>query len=132
MYRREIRYTCRGDMQMLFSMNPRICASCPVKQHCLSDDSKNTKGRRISVIRMKLPPIPAVVLEPEITVIAQTPIQTVQGTQALIWTDIPATQLRREIRQHLRRHQTRIEQSHSATQPVESAIVYLTRSQRAY
>jgi CheY-like chemotaxis protein len=50
MYRREIRYTRRGDMQMLFSMNPRICASCPVKQHCLSNDSKNTNGRQISVM----------------------------------------------------------------------------------
>ncbi|MBD1857488.1 hypothetical protein, partial [Leptolyngbya sp. FACHB-1624] len=66
MYRREIRYTRRGDMQMLFSMNPRICASCPVKQHCLSDDSKNTNGRRISVIRTKLPPVPTVAVEPEI------------------------------------------------------------------
>ncbi|MGG6265618.1 hypothetical protein ACQ4M3_06380 [Leptolyngbya sp. AN03gr2] len=132
MYRREIRYTRRGDMQMLFSMNPRICASCPVKQHCLSEDSKNTNGRRISVMRTKLPPVPTVALEPEITIIAQAPMQTVQGTQALIWTDIPATQLRREIRQQLRRHQTRIEQSNSATRPVESAISYLTRSQRAH
>ncbi|MBD1856409.1 MULTISPECIES: hypothetical protein [Leptolyngbya] len=103
-----------------------------MKQHCLSEDSKNTNGRRISVIRTKLPPVPTVALEPEITMIAQAPMQTVQGTQALIWTDIPATQLRREIRQQLRRHQTRIDQSHSATRPVESAIVFLTRSQRAH
>ncbi|BAS59929.1 hypothetical protein LBWT_X0010 (plasmid) [Leptolyngbya boryana IAM M-101] len=132
MSRREIRYTRRGDMQMLFSMNPRICASCPVKQHCLSDDSKNTNGRRISVIRTKLPPVPTVAVEPEITIIAQAPMKTVQGTQALIWTDIPATQLRREIRQHLRRHQSRIEQSNSAIQTIEPAISYLTRSQRAH
>jgi hypothetical protein len=131
-YRREIRYTRRGDMQLLFSMNPRICASCPVKQHCLSDDSKNTNGRRISVIRTKLPPVPTVALEPEITIMAQALLQTVQGTQAMIWTDIPATQLRREIRQQLRRHQSRIELSHSAPQPIESALAYLTRSQRAH
>ncbi|MGG6266274.1 hypothetical protein, partial [Leptolyngbya sp. AN10] len=132
MYRREIRYTRRGDMQMLFSMNPRICANCPVKQHCLSEDSKNTNGRRISVMRTKLPPVPTVALEPEITIIAQAPIQTVQGTQALIWTDIPATLLRREIRQHLRRHQTRIEHRESTIQTIESAISCLTRSQRAH
>lgn len=132
MGRREIRYTRRGDMQMLFSVNPRICASCPVKHHCLSDDSKGTNGRRISVMRAKLPPIPTVALEPEITVIAQAPIQTVQGTQALIWTDIPATQLRREIRQHLRRHQTQIEQKPSNLQRIQFAPVHLTRSQRAH
>lgn len=132
MGRREIRYTRRGDMQMLFSVTPRKCASCPVKQHCLSDDSKGTNGRRISVMRTKLPPMPTVALEPEITVIAQVPSQTVQGTQALIWTDIPATRLRREIRQYLRRHQARIEQNDSETQPIEPASSYLTRSQRAH
>lgn len=132
MGRREIRYTRRGDMQMLFSVNPRICASCPVKQHCLSDDSKGTNGRRISVMRAKLPPIPTVALPPEITIIAQAPILTVQGTQALIWTDIPASQLRREIRQHLRRHQTRIEQNQSDTPLIQLASSYLTRSQRAH
>jgi hypothetical protein len=132
MGRREIRYTRRGDMQMIFSVNPRICASCPVKHHCLSDDSKGTNGRRISVMRAKLPPIPTVALEPEITVIAQAPIQTVQGTQALIWTDIPATQLRREIRQHLRRHLPLIESNSSGTQHIQLAPAYLTRSQRAH
>ncbi|MBD2309071.1 hypothetical protein H6G17_26770 [Chroococcidiopsis sp. FACHB-1243] len=132
MGRREIRYTRRGDMQMLFSVNSRICASCPVKHHCLSDDSKGTNGRRISVMRAKLPPVPTVALEPEITVIAQAPIQTVQGTQALIWTDVPATQLRREIRQHLRRHQTRIQSSYSNTRLIRPIASYLTRSQRAH
>ncbi|MBD2066324.1 hypothetical protein H6F93_02080 [Leptolyngbya sp. FACHB-671] len=132
MGRREIRYTRRGDMQMLFSVNPRICASCPVKHHCLSDDSKGTNGRRISVMRAKLPPVPTVALEPQITVIAQAPIQTVQGTQALVWSDIPATQLRREIRQHLRRHQTCIQPNDLGTRLIQPIASYLTRSQRAH
>lgn len=84
MGRREIRYTRRGDVQTIFSVHPRLCASCPVKHHCLSDDSKRINGRRISVMRAKLPPVPTVALEPEITVIAQAPIQTLRGTQALI------------------------------------------------
>jgi hypothetical protein len=54
-------------------------------------------------MRAKLSPVPTVALEPEITVIDQAPMQIVQGTQALIWTDIPATCLRQEIRQHFRR-----------------------------
>jgi hypothetical protein len=132
MGRREIRYTRRGDMQMIFSVNPRLCASCPVKQHCLSDDSKGTNGRRISVMRAKLPPVPTLALEPEITVMAQAPIQTLRGTQALIWTDIPATQLRREIRQHLRRHQTCIQSSDLGTRLLQPIAAYFTRSQRAH
>jgi hypothetical protein len=132
MGRREIRYTRRGDQQMIYSVNPRICASCPVKRYCLSDDSKGTNGRRISVMRAKLPPVPTVASEPEITVIEQAPIQTVQGTQALIWTDIPATRLRREIRQHLRRHQPRIELNPALLQLTQPVPHYLTRSQRAH
>jgi hypothetical protein len=132
MGRREIRYTRRGDMQMLFSVNPRLCASCPVKQHCLSDDSKGTNGRRISVMRAKLPQVPTVALEPEITVIAQVPTQTLRGTQALIWTDIPATQLRREVRQHLRRHQTCIQPNDLGTRLLQPIAAHFTRSQRAH
>jgi hypothetical protein len=132
MGRREIRYTRRGDMQMLFSVNQCLCASCPVKHHCLSDDSRGTNGRRISVMRAKLPPVPTVALEPEITVLAQAPRQTRRSTQALLWTDIPATQLRLEIQQHVRRHQTCIQLNDLGTRLIQPIASYFTRSQRAH
>ena len=54
MYRRETRQNRRGDLLILFGLNPRICQECPLKKQCLAEGSKGTGGRRVTVIRKKL------------------------------------------------------------------------------
>lgn len=56
MYRRETRQNRRGDLLIIFGMNPRTCQSCPLRDQCLAEGSKGTGGRRVTVIRKKLAP----------------------------------------------------------------------------
>ena len=58
MYRREVRQNRRGDLIIMFGINPRTCQQCPLKDQCLADGSKGTGGRRVTAIRKKLAPPP--------------------------------------------------------------------------
>ena len=97
MERQQVRYNRVGDMQLMFGVKATICRACPVIQHCHADRSTNTRGRRILVTRPKLPPPPPLAEVPDI-IVKQSLSTLSVGTQAIIWTDIPATQFRRKLK----------------------------------
>lgn len=138
MHRQEIRYNRQGDMQMLFGLKPSICQACSVKMHCLAEESKATRGRRVSVTRRRLPPPLAIAEQPEIVVLERHSEVITIGIEPIIWFDIPATQLRRELQNHLRQHQAIIRYLESdkilnSMEPSKlSTKRLLTRNQRAH
>lgn len=132
MYRREVRQSRLGDLLILFGINPRTCQQCPLKSQCLADGSKGTGGRRITVIRRKLPSFHT---EPQ-------PVVEVQSIPAahsrtsfslpVLWLDFPTTRLRRDLVHQLRQHQIVIEPIcvSPAMMPLKSPLI--TRDQRAH
>jgi hypothetical protein len=131
MDRQEIRFNRVGDMQMLFGIKSTVCRQCPVIQHCHADRSTNSRGRRILVTRQKRPTPPALAEVPEIIVISNA-ASIQRGIEAIIWTDLPATQLRRQLRGNLQCHQVEIESLIAPGEFSESAKRMITRNQRAH
>jgi hypothetical protein len=131
MDRQEVRYNRVGDMQLVFGIKATICRACPVIQHCHADRSINTRGRRILVTRAKLPTPPPLAEVPEI-IVKHSLSALKLGTQAIIWTDIPATQFRRTLKCNLERNQIQIEAVSAHHQAIDSANPLLTRQQRAH
>ncbi|MBD2378132.1 hypothetical protein H6G63_33295, partial [Leptolyngbya sp. FACHB-402] len=119
------------DMQLVFGIKATICRICPVIQHCHADRSANTRGRRILVTRAKLPTPPPLAEAPEI-IVKQSLSALNVGTQAIIWTDIPATQFRRTLKCNLERNQIQIEAVSAHRQAIDSSQSLLTRQQRAH
>lgn len=130
MDRQELRYNRVGDMQMVFGIKPTICRDCPLIRHCHADRSSNTRGRRILVTRVKLPTPPPLAEIPDI-VVRQNPTTRTMGTQAIVWTDIPATQFRRQLQCNLERNQIEIAAT-SVNGLTVPARQLLTRHQRAH
>lgn len=132
MYRREVRQSRLGDLVILFGINPRTCQQCPLKSQCLADGSKGTGGRRITVIRRKLPPSHS---EPQQQVEAQ-PIPTAYAKASLslpvLWLDFPTTRLRRDLVHQLRQHQIRIEPIGVSPTMTPLKSPFMTRDQRAH
>lgn len=131
MARQEIRYNQVGDMQMIFGIKAKICGKCPVINHCHGSISKNTRGRRVTIIRKQLPSPPPLAEVPEIVVQLQTML-TQLGTKAMIWKDLPATAFRRHLRATLEQNQIEIEAVLTPTNSSESVQPLLTRHQRAH
>lgn len=135
MYRREVRQNRRGDLKILFGINPRTCQQCPLKSQCLADGSKETGGRRITVIRKQLPLSeqpkdfqPGSVILPEIPFM---PVAT-QSNLPVLWLDFPTTHLRRDLAYQLRHQQIVIESIAKALPLTEIAPQQITRDQRAH
>lgn len=131
MERQQVRYNRVGDMQLVFGIKASICRECPVIQHCHADRSTNTRGRRILVTRLKLPTPPPLAEVPEI-IVKQSLFPLTVGTQAIIWTDIPATQFRRQLKCNLERNQIKIEVIADHSKAVAPSKPLLTRHQRAH
>jgi hypothetical protein len=127
MDRQELRYNRVGDMQMIFGIKATVCRDCPLIKHCHADRSTNTRGRRIMVTREKLTTPPPLAAIPEIIVKQHSPSIKL-GTAAIIWTDLPATEFRRQLKCNLERHQVEIE-SVASSEPIKPI---LTRNQRAH
>ncbi len=178
MYRREVRQNRRGDMLILFGLNPRICQQCPLKERCLADGSKGTGGRRVTVIRKKLAPAPdsepeSVSLIPKADASSSSPLQAqsaslspgpgrsgpqVQPTAdppglpppnppsappanpsdvllakgPVMWLDLPATRLRRDLSHLLQLQQIVIHPIRGTFASAEPNREPLTRDQRAH
>jgi len=127
MDRQEVRFNRVGDMQMIFGIKSTICRDCPLIQHCHADRSTNTRGRRIMVSRVKLPTPPRLAEVPDIVVKPRSSPMKV-GVEAMIWTDLPATAFRRQLKCNLERHQIEIE----VVSTIVSERGILTRHQRAH
>ena len=95
-------------MQLMFGVKATIRRTCPLIQHCHAGRSTNTCGRRILVTRPKLPTPPPLAEVPEIIVKGSHSMQTM-GTHAIIWTNIAATQFRRQLKCSLERNQMKLE-----------------------
>jgi hypothetical protein len=132
MYRREVRQSRLGDLLILFGINPRTCRQCPLKSQCLADGSKGSGGRRITVIRKKLPSAPL-----EVQPLAQPhrvlelPV-TPQPPSPVLWLDFPATRLRRDLTHQLRQHQIVIEPAWVTLALPTWKPPLMTRDQRAH
>lgn len=132
MYRREVRQTRLGDLLILFGINPRTCQQCPLKSQCLADGSKGSGGRRITVIRKKLPGVP-----PEVHPVVQQhrvlelPV-TPQPPLPVLWLDFPATRLRRDLAHRLRQHQIVIGPACVTLSLPSSKSLLMTSDQRAH
>ena len=129
MDRQEIRHTPEGDMQMIFGVNSTTCRPCPLIGQCHSQHSKNTRGRRITVIRERLPD-PQESSEGPILVIQPTPPQTTPpGHEAIVWYDLPATTYRRHLQFTLAHNQIEIE---ALVSQAAAGQTKLSRDQRAH
>jgi hypothetical protein len=131
MEQQQVRYNRVGDMQLMFGVKATICRACPLIQHCHADRSTNTRGRRILVTRPKLPTPPALKEVPDI-IVKQSLSALRIGTQAVIWTDIPATQFRRRLKCNLERNQIAIEAISTESKAAAPSNRLLTRHQRAH
>ena len=139
MYRREVRQNRLGDILILFGINPRTCQQCPLKEQCLAEGSKGTGGRRITVIRKKLPsasgkPQP-VVSPPPITVMPPQSIRVTPpplSSLPVLWLDFPTTRLRRDLNHQLRQQQLIIEPVLGIDLNLKSNTPLITRDQRAH
>lgn len=130
--RREVRQSRLGDLLILFGINPRTCQQCPLKSQCLADGSKGSGGRRITVIRKKLPGV-----SPEVYPVAQPhrvlelPV-TPQPPLPVLWLDFPTTRLRRDLTHQLRQHQIVIQPACVTLSLPPSKSPLMTRDQRAH
>lgn len=131
MERQQVRYNRVGDMQLMFGVKATTCRTCPVIHHCHADRSTNTRGRRILVTRLKLPTPPPLAEVPDIIVKQSLSAVTI-GTQAIIWTDIPATQFRRKLKCNLERNQMKLEVRFDCSNAIVPSKPLLTRHQRAH
>jgi hypothetical protein len=135
MYRRETRHNRLGDLVYIFSINPRTCRTCPLKEQCLADGSAISSGRQVSVICKKLPlPEPRTQTSTENCPVPspKPPDAQAPGECAVFWLDLPACQLRRTFKRQLRQHQLQIEFfSHAEVDPVPTAS-FFTRARRAH
>jgi hypothetical protein len=153
MYRREVRQNRLGDVLILFGLNPQTCQQCPLKEHCLAEGSKGTGGRRVTVIRKKLPLEPnspnrvypstpiseastlshSEALTSQAAPAASSPaLSTPPPGQTVLWLDLPTTHLRRDLSHQLQRQQIAI-QSVPPPRPLpDLPIDPITRDQRAH
>lgn len=131
MEQQQVRYNRVGDMQLMFGVKATVCRACPLIQHCHADRSTNTRGRRILVTRPKLPTPPALKEAPDI-IVKQSISALRIGTQAIIWTDIPATQFRRTLKCNLESNQMEIAAISTDIKVKASPKPLLTRHQRAH
>lgn len=132
MYRREVRQNRLGDLLILFGINPRTCQQCALKHQCLADGSKGTGGRRITVVRKKLPSSPD---EPSaVKQLQPIPVSrlTAQANGVVLWFDLPTTRLRRELTHQLRQQQLVIEPIATNTPITKPKLLSITRDQRAH
>jgi len=153
MYRREVRQNRVGDLLILFGINPRTCQQCPLKEHCLAEGSKGTGGRRVTVIRKKLPlePKSPDLVHPSTPIAdVSTPVQaqdqasnagpsaaspslaTPLPTRPVLWLDFPTTHLRRDLSHQLRQHQIVIQSVLPPCPLPDLPIDPITRDQRAH
>lgn len=132
MTRREFRYNSVGDMQMPFSQKAETCRHCSLRKRCVADGSNLTNGRRISVFRHKLPEPIADASTSVDRLIFKAAARKIPGTQAILWIDIPATQLRREVYRHLQQHNVIIESMQHTIDDRSQVPQLLTRHQRAH
>jgi hypothetical protein len=130
MHRREVRRNGRGDLLLIFSMARRTCLQCPLRERCVANGSAMTNGRRITVIRRKLLDNPAL---PEDNNPAPTRDISVSRSKAIhpvVWKDLPAVFLRRDLRQNLRQHQLEFDSMISLAQ--KQSPFLLNRDRRAH
>jgi hypothetical protein len=140
MYRREVRQNRLGDLLILFGINPRTCQQCPLKEQCLAEGSKGTGGRRITVIRKKLPaaadqPQPIVPPQPMAVMPPQpipVPPPLLPPSLPVLWLDFPTTRLRRDLNHQLRQQQLIIEPIMGIDLNTEVDTPFITRDQRAH
>jgi hypothetical protein len=127
MARQETRFNDLGDMKLVFGVLPTVCRDCPLIQKCHANGSKNSRGRRILFTKEKLDP-PKVVMP-----VVAKPCSTIVtlGREAVIWTDLPATEFRRKIKCNLERNKIEIE-SISNQVKTKKILKILTRDQRAH
>lgn len=130
MYRREVRRNGRGEWLLIFSMARRTCLQCPLRERCVANGSAMTNGRRITVIRRKLLDHPAPSgnnTPPPSRCISVSRVKTIHP---VIWEDLPAAFLRRDLRQNLRQHQFEFDSMISPTEKQQPFL--LSRDQRAH
>ena len=132
MERQESRHNDWGDLQILFGVKATTCRDCPLIEQCHAKHSNNTRGRRLTVTRTRLPTPPKLADVPEIVVYAQPQPSHRLGPEALIWTDLPATALRRHLKANLERQQLEIQPVAAQSTSVDLAQTLLSRHQRAH
>jgi len=121
-----------GDLLILFGINSRTCQQCPLKRQCLADGSKGTGGRRITVIRKKLPCPPTEsypVAQPQLIPVSHP---TAQPTRSVVWLDFPATRLRRDFTHQLQQHQILITAIGKSIGMAQQTTPLISRNQRAH
>ena len=130
MYRREVRQNRRGDLLILFGINPRTCQQCLLKSQCLADGSKGTGGRRITVVRKKLAsPQTQPACDPQALPVSHS---SPQQPLPVIWLDFPTTRLRRDLTHQLQKNQIVIEPIIRNIPMPQAKTAFITRDQRAH
>lgn len=130
MYRREVRRNGRGDLLLIFSMARRTCLQCPLRERCVANGSAMTNGRRITVIRRKLLDNPAQPVGNAAVPTRCISVSHVKAIHSVIWEDLPAVFLRRDLSRNLRQHQFEFD---SMIPPAEKQKSFLlSRDQRAH
>ena len=118
-----------GNLQILFGVKATTCRDCSLMSQCHAKHSKNTRGRRLTVTRARLPSPPQRPDQTDIVVQAKARPSPSLGTKPLLWIDLPATALRRQFKGNLERQQLDIQ---SMATPAASAQTLFTRHQRAH
>jgi hypothetical protein len=130
MYRREVRRNGRGDLLLIFSMARRTCLQCPLRERCVANGSAMTNGRRITVIRRKLLDNPALPGDNSPAPTRDISVSRSKAIHPVVWEDLPAVFLRRDLRQNLRQHQLEFDSMISLAQKQSPSL--LSRDQRAH
>ena len=118
-----------GDLQILFGVKATTCCDCPLISQCHAKHSKNTQGRRLTVTRARLPSSPQSPDQADIVVQAKGRPSPSLGTEPLLWIDLPAMTLRRQLKGNFERQQLDIQ---SIATPAVLVQTLFTRHQRAH
>ena len=121
-----------GDLQILFGVKASTCRDCPLMSQCHAKHSKNTRGRRLTVTRARLPSPPQSPDQTNIVVQAKIRQSPTLGTKPLLWIDLPATALRRQFKGNLERQQLDIQAVATPAATAHPAQALVTRHQRAH
>ena len=132
MYRRDVRQNGRGALLLSFSINRHTCLQCPLKDNCVAEGSGMTNGRRITVVRRQRrsePVSPTDTTEPPPRCITTPRIKPIHP---VLWVDLAAVFLRRELSRHLRHHQFQFELLKPTREKAPPSAQLFTRDQRAH
>ncbi|KPQ30853.1 MAG: hypothetical protein HLUCCA11_24520 [Phormidesmis priestleyi Ana] len=128
----ESRHDEWGDLQILFGVKATTCRDCSLMSQCHAKHSKNTQGRRLTVTRNRLPSPPQSPDQADIVIQAKGRPSPSLGTEPLLWIDLPATALRRQLKGNLERQQLDIQSMATLAASADPAQTLFTRHQRAH